>query len=166
MHTAKQIEAKAASSYPKGGQDFGGVVATRGAANDQRRSGISSQRLLEHTRELGVTVRNVRGRGVREGVDDITCGSDCKASTFKEGLRFNGSMPRRTRSMPNDSSSSSDDNNGSNRWFDSAAPKHYHAGDTNAPSADRDLLIIFASSSCWPEAPVLRTISDPARSTR
>ena len=34
------------------------------------------------------------------------------------------------------------------------------------PSADRLLLICFASSSRWSVAPVLETISDPARSTR
>lgn len=34
------------------------------------------------------------------------------------------------------------------------------------PSADNDLLIFFASSNVWPEAPVFPTFSDPARSTR
>lgn len=34
------------------------------------------------------------------------------------------------------------------------------------PSADNDLLIFFASSSVWPDAPVLPTFSEPARSTR
>mmetsp|Transcript_20250 Transcript_20250/g.39327 ORF Transcript_20250/g.39327 Transcript_20250/m.39327 type:complete len:239 (-) Transcript_20250:809-1525(-) len=32
--------------------------------------------------------------------------------------------------------------------------------------AESDLLIIFASSRVWPDAPVLPTLSDPARSTR
>ena len=33
------------------------------------------------------------------------------------------------------------------------------------PSADRDLLIFLASSRFWPEAPVLPTFSEPAKST-
>jgi hypothetical protein len=34
------------------------------------------------------------------------------------------------------------------------------------PRAERDLLIILASSSVWPEAWVLPTFSDPAKSQR
>jgi hypothetical protein len=34
------------------------------------------------------------------------------------------------------------------------------------PSAESDLLIFLASSSVWPDAPVLPTFSEPARSTR